>query len=315
MAKIVPLTLLICTTLALATEPRTWEFRDGQWPEVGGQEQVQVRPALEPTLVRVEQLLEQRRAREARRLVLDWLLNNRQHPLRDQGLLLMAESLYQLRDPIKAFYYLDELLDTYPESPLFVPALEKQFQIADSLLSGFRGRFLGLRIISYEDEAIEMLFRIQMRAPGSQLAERSLLRTADHYYATAQYDLAADVYARYAERYPRSPLLDRVLLRQAFSNLAQFRGVRFDPTPVVDAREQLSAILVRFPETAEQENVPGVIERIDRTLARKLYITGDFYQRTGQPSAAVYLYELVLKQYPDTPEAELAQTRLARLSR
>jgi outer membrane assembly lipoprotein YfiO len=314
MGKIVPLTLLICTTLAFGIEPRTWEFRDGQWPEVAAPGGTQARPASEPTLARVEQLLEQRRAREARGLVLNWLLNNRQHPLRDQGLLLMAESLYQLGDRIKAFYYLDELLDTYPESPLFVPALEKQFRIADSFLSGFRGRFLGLRIIGYEDEAIEMLFRIQMRAPGSQLAERALLRTADHYYATAQYDLASDVYGRYADRYPRSPVLDRVLLRQAFANLAQFRGVRFDPTPVVDAREQLSVILTRFPDTAEQENVPGVIERIDRTLARKLYITGDFYQRTGKPSAAAYLYEQVLKQYPDTPEAELAQARLVRLS-
>jgi len=41
-----------------------------------------------------------------------------------------AEVMAGYGDRIKAFYYCDELMDTYPDSGYFYPALELQFQIA-----------------------------------------------------------------------------------------------------------------------------------------------------------------------------------------
>ena len=61
---------------------------------------------------------------------------------------------------------------------------------------------LGVPVLPAEDEAVEMLFRIQQRSPGSPLAERSLLRTADYYYANADYDLAHDAYEFYVQAVP-----------------------------------------------------------------------------------------------------------------
>ena len=40
---------------------------------------------------------------------------------------------YDEDDRILAFYYLDEVMDEYPESRLFYTALQKQFEIADAL--------------------------------------------------------------------------------------------------------------------------------------------------------------------------------------
>src|SRR5205814_9599212 len=65
--------------------------------------------------------------------------------VRDRGLFLMAEAQYRLGDRIKAFYYLDELLDTFPESPLFFTALNRQYDIADKYLTGAKRRVLFFR--------------------------------------------------------------------------------------------------------------------------------------------------------------------------
>src|SRR5205085_3998781 len=131
-----------------------------------------------------------------------------------------------------------------------------------------------------QEEGVEMMYRIQQRSPGSPLAEKALLRTADYYYASADYDLAEDAYGAYVKSYPRSPFVPRVKLRQAYSNLAQFRGLRFDATPVVDAKTQLEAIVQQYPDLAAEENIPSILERIDTTFARKLEVTADFYKRT-----------------------------------
>ena len=297
-------------SIAAGMQPRTAELRGGRWVEV---EQPATQAVQDPRLDRLDEMVERGRYRKARARLVRWFRANPESPLRDRALFLMARALYGYGDRIRSFYYLDELMDTYPESRYFYPALELQYTIADRYLDGYKRRLLGIPLFKAEDEAVEMLYRIQQRSPGSPLAERALLRTADYYYADGQYDLAADVYAAYARNYPRSPTTPRVRLRQAYAYLLQFNGPRFDATPMINAREQLNTIMEEYPELAREEQVPQLLERIDEAMARKLYLTGDFYRRTREPGAAAYLYQYVLERYPESEVADDARQWLARL--
>lgn len=312
-------------SLALAApasaESKTFEFSgDGQWSQVAapataleaGSAATQPAGPI-PTLDRVEHLLRERRSKQAEKLAIKWVLANPAHPQRDRGLFLIARSLYQYGNRIRAYYYLDQLMDEYPSSPHFYAALELQYTIADKYLDGYKRRFFGIPAFHAYDEAVEMLYRIQNRSPGSQLAEKALLRTANFYYNNQDYDFAADTYAAYLRTYPRSPQTQRVKLRQAYSLYAQFRGPRFDATPVIDAREQLRSLAAQSPQLAAEENIPALVEQLDRNLARKLYVTGDFYRRTDEPEGAAYTFKYLTKAYPDTPEADRAERELAKL--
>lgn len=302
---------ILSTAVYAAAPAVTWEFRDGRWQQLPT---VTTQPSLkDETLDRIEQMLNDGQWKQARVGILDWLKQNPASPLRDRGLFLIAEVYYQSDDRIRSFYHLDELMENYPESRFFYPSLEKQYKIADDYLSGHNDKFLGMSIIGREGEAVEMLYRIQQTSPGSPLAEKALLRTADFYYSDLQYDLAADAYNMYAKNYPRSPVVPKVRLRRAFSSLAQFRGVKFDPTPIIDARSQLLDIAQQYPKLAAEENVSVVIEKIDSTFASKLYGQADFYRRTHEPDAAVYSYRLLIKTYPTSPEAVSARKWLAKM--
>src|SRR5262249_14535281 len=155
-----------------------------------------------------------------------------------------------------------EMMDEHPDSKLYPVALEKQYQIADGFLNGYKRRCLKIPMFHAYDEAIEMLYRIQARSPGSQLAEKALLRTANWYYSDQQYDFAADTYAAYLRTYPRSPMVPRIKLRYAFSQYAQFRGPKFDATPVIDAREQLREVIGNYPALAREENIADLVEQL-----------------------------------------------------
>jgi outer membrane protein assembly factor BamD len=246
-------------------------------------------------------------------LLVPWLKANPRAPDRDRGLYLLAELYYHQGDRIRTFYHLDELMDDFPESRYFFPALELQYRIAEAYLDGLKDTFWGLPVISMEDEAIEMMYRIQERSPGSPLAERALRRTADHYFNSSEFDLAGDAYGTFIRLYPRSPEIPQVRLRQAFSSLAQFRGWRFDATPLIDAREQFRQLQLLYPEVAADANAAGWVERIDRDLARKSYNTGDFYRRTNQPRGAAYWFRYVVQTYPNSPEADLARKALSQM--
>src|SRR5688572_27786415 len=112
---------VVTTSTTTAAEPKTWERsgRDG-WEQVNAPAAQATQPATAaaavPALDRVEQLLQEKKSREAKKLAIDWVVANRDHPQRDRGLFLVAQSLYQYGNRIRAFYYLDELMDTYPDS-------------------------------------------------------------------------------------------------------------------------------------------------------------------------------------------------------
>jgi outer membrane assembly lipoprotein YfiO len=272
-------------------------------------------PKTNPTLDRTEALIEARQAKSAHDLLVPWLKAFPQAPDRDRGLYDLARIYIELNYRLRAFYHLDELLDNFPASRLYYPALELQYDIADGYLSGYKETFLGLHIVPATDEAIEMLYRVQERSPGSPIAERALKRSADYYFSTSQFDLAGDAYEFFVRSYPRSAEVPQAKLRRAFASLAQFRSPKFDATPLIDARLQFKAIQAQYPELAAEANVSQWIDHIDADLARKAYITGDFFKRTNSPGAAVYMFRYVRQTYPNSTEARQAEQQLKSMPR
>jgi len=98
-----------------------------------------------------------------------------------------------------------------------------------------------------------------------------------------------------------------MMLRQAFSNYAQFTGIKFDPTPLVNARSQMEDLIDAYPDVATRENIPSFVDAIDKTLARKLWVTADFYRRTDKPDAEKTVLNVLVKQYPQSDEAQQAR--------
>lgn len=307
-------------TTPSAADRQTFKLApDGSWPKLESPTTPAVATPSDateernPALAAIADLVKRGRYEDARRDALRWLLANKSHPLYDRGLYLMASALRGTREYLKGFYYCDELLDEHADSPLYQDALQLQYEIADTYLLGAKDRFIGLRILGRQDEAVDMLFRIQTRAPGSTVAENALLRTADYYYATEQFDLAADAYQAFARGYPRNPIVPEVLLREAYSNLQQFRSANFDSTSLLNARELFRRFRAEYPEIAAERKVDDQLVYIERQLARKLYDTADFYRRTGRKPSAIKVLERLIAQYPSLPEAEDGRQMLARL--
>ncbi|HZZ43001.1 MAG TPA: outer membrane protein assembly factor BamD [Tepidisphaeraceae bacterium] len=298
------------TTLARG-EAQSWELQNGQWRPVGGE--ASTRPVSDATLDRAELLLTHNGYVAAMNMMLTWIKQNKKSPLMDRAILLLAESYFQNGDRLTAFYECDHLMDDFSDSPLYYRALEMQYKIAEEFLDGYRRRLFGMAVLSAEGEAVEMLYRIQQRSPGSPLAEKALLRTADYYYATSQFDLSGDTYTAYVKQYPRSPMVPRARLRAAFSSLAQFRGLPYDATPLLDARTQLIDLAMAYPDLAKEENLEDVMQRIDKSFARKILHTANFYVRTHDRASAVYQYRFLMQAYPDSPEAQEAKQALAKM--
>ena len=92
---------------------------------------------------------------------MEWLKKNPKGIERDRAMFILAQYYFRNNDRLWCFYQCDEILENYPDSRLFFQVLELQFKVADAFLTGYKKRILGLPILSMEDAALEMLFRIQ----------------------------------------------------------------------------------------------------------------------------------------------------------
>lgn len=243
-----------------------------------------------------------------------WIDRHPGHPLMPEALLLRGDAKVVEGDYYKALFDYEQLVRRYPGSAQFHVALEREFEIARLFAGGTNRKLLGLRLIPAEGEAEELLIRIQERAPGSPLAEQAGKHLADYYYGDGQMYLASEAYDLFVENYPNSPWARAAMQRQIEANLATFKGPRYDPTGLFEARSRIDRFEQSYPGAAEEADVPALRIRIDESLAEKKMVAARWYEGQGQSVSAAFMYERVIERHPRSTAAQQALRRLRALA-
>ncbi len=286
--------------------PPGWELRNGSWVPL-------VQPGSGTPEEQVAWMIKDLR-NGLTATVIDhakkWAKANPRHPLLPQVLLLQGDAEVLRGNKYAALYSYEDLLNGFPTSELFLPTLEREYNIADAFLNGYKRKFLGFRILPTTEDALELLDRIQDRQRGSALAEQAGLRKADYYFASGKFQDAVDAYTDFLKRYRYSQYVRKAEIRRVEASLGNFRGVLFDFTPLYDARTEMAAIVNEFPQSAEELQARAIDDRIYQLEGQKELEIARYYLRAGKKHAAGYYYNRVVANWPDTSFADQARKEL-----
>ncbi len=280
-------------TPATAQETRTLDEMDTWRP-----------PTEEPSeealqLTQARQALARGEAGRALSLVEAWLERYPMSQFRPEALLVQGDALLAQGDEYKAAFAYEDLIRRYPMSEYFVPALEREFQIAVAYANGLRRRFFGtFRIIDATPEAQEILIRIQERLPGSSLAERAGMELADFYFRIRDMSLAVEAYDVFIKNYPRSRHINKARLRLIAAYLAQFKGPAYDSSGLVEATVKIKELQATEPAVAQQIGAEALLVRIYESEAAKLALQARWYRQTGDFIGSERTIRALMKQYP-----------------
>ncbi len=253
-------------------------------------------PASPQSQLRQAQLaLARGEAGRAFNLASGWLDRFPADPLRAHALLLKGDSLLAQGDEYKALYDYEELVRKYPGSDVFVTALQREYEIATAYANGLRRKFFGtFRWINTEDDAQELLIRIQERLPGSELAEQAGMELADFYFRKRDLLLAADAYDLFVKNYPRSRQVEKARLRLIYSLFASYKGPLYDARGLFEASARLKELQALDPLTAQRVGADALLVRIYESEASKLLSEAGWYSYVDDPiSAEVFIRRLV----------------------
>lgn len=261
-------------------------------------------PEADPTpaqqqLTLARQALARGDAGRALNLVDAWIERYPTHPLRPEALLVQGDALLAQGDEYKAAFSYEDLIRRYPMSEWFVPALEREFQIAVAYANGLKRKFFGtFRIIDAGAEAQEILIRIQERLPGSALAERAGMELADYYFRIRDMSLAVEAYEVFIQNYPRSRQINKARLRLIASYLAQFKGPPYDSSGLVEATIKIKELQAIEPAVAQQIGADAILVRIYESEAAKLALQARWYRQTSDFIASERTVRRLLRDFP-----------------
>jgi hypothetical protein len=224
-------------------------------------------------------------------------------PLIPQAFLIRADAT-AVNNEYEALYDYETIIKSFPGSPEYVTAVERELEIGVRYLNGLNRKQLGLRWVGAESVGEELLLRVHERMPGSQLGERAVIELGDYYYRELDLASAAVVYQSFAINYPRSAYVMRAKQRQVFANLGQFKGPRYDTISLLD-----SAVLIRrfqneYPAQAVAVGLDdALLTRIEDSRAEQLYETATWYMDRGDPVSSRVVLRRLLRNYPQTAAA------------
>jgi outer membrane protein assembly factor BamD (BamD/ComL family) len=294
-----------------ASEPTTSRYRLDDRAGWSRSEESEPAPGSDAAEIRrARELLADERPSAALRLLDEFIERASSEGSRyfDEALLLRGDAKVARDEEFDALYDYERLIRSYPSSPYFVTAIERETRIADLYLEGLKLRFLGFRLIDGEDIAIELLIRAQERLPGSAIAERAAIRIADYYYAKREMRLARDAYDLYLANFPNGPSRVHAQRRLIYADMARFKGPRYDGSALLDVRLRIEDFAERFPNEAAASGInEGLIARIDESTAAAMLESARWYLNVDDPSAARYTLRRLLRLHPRTIAAQRAR--------
>lgn len=310
-----PVYLTFCTATLLAlplcvASADDLEFTDGTWVKVTPPAEGSV----EAKVARIRKQVEQGKSGKAIKAARKFLKNHADNRACEEVLMLAGQAEMNRGRYYKAYGWFEKQLGRYPSGAHFNRSLNYEYDIAEAFLRGRKRRIGVIFRIGARDEGLEILSRIAEHARGSGTADKALMRIADFHFHRAQYPEAADAYDFYLVRFPKSPSAAHATFQAARATYAQFKGVAFDDTPLIDAEQRFANFEARFPLAAKRAGVRKKLVQIHSLRANKVYADARFYERVDRLDAAKYYYKQVIELYPNTSWADSARKDLDRLS-
>ncbi len=254
---------------------------------------------VDPMLQQAQVALAHNEPQRAVALVENFLEQNPLSPMRADALLIKGDADLAMDNEWQALFSYEEIARRYATTAVFVPALEREFEVARAYAHGLRKKFFGtFRVLDAGDDAQEILIRIQERLPGSELAERAGMELADYYFRIRDMPLAADAYDLFAQNYPRSKQVVKARLRLIYSYYAQFKGPEFEGKGLEEATDKIKALQNDEPAVAQKIGADALLVRIDESEAARLKAQADWYIRVQDWIAAERMIRVLVKRFP-----------------
>ncbi|MDX2002556.1 MAG: outer membrane protein assembly factor BamD [Chitinophagales bacterium] len=154
------------------------------------------------------------------------------------------------------------------------------------------------------DKAIPLFEELITLRKGTQSIDEVYYLFAMSHYKNGNFLVAAFHFKNINDSYPSSPYAEECLYMVGVSNAELSPDIPLDQTYTEKAIEAFQLFVNRYPNSQFLEKSNQQITALRRKLEMKALNAAELYFKTGHYKAAATAFSNVLKQFPDTKDAE-----------
>lgn len=157
-------------------------------------------------------------------------------------------------------------------------------------------------------DAVDYFQEVERQHPYSEWSRRAILMQIYAYYQANDYQESIAAADRFIALFPGNPSAPYAFYMKALCNFEQITDVGRDQGYAQQALDGLRDVARRYPGTSYAIDATVKIDMVNDQLAGKEMAIGRYYQRAGQPLAALNRYKAVInnpayQRTSHTPEA------------
>ena len=147
---------------------------------------------------------------------------------------------------------------------------------------------------------------------GSDKAEKAYFCYAYTHYHLKQYLLGAYYFKNFSNTFLNSEFREEAAFMSAYSNYQLSPTYRLDQGNTIAAIEEFQLFVNLFPESKRVDECNKLIDILRRKLEEKAYSEGELYFNLRQYQSAVISFDNLLRDYPESPDAERVRYLVAK---
>ncbi len=210
----------------------------------------------------------------------------------------------------KAFHDYQTIVERYPRSEHFEPALEAEYTIAKAYLDGRRVDVYGVPTIPSMAKAEEMFKKIVTNGPFSKIAPLAQYGIGQALEKSGSITSSVTAYQQVVDRYPNSEVAADAMYQIGYVYLQASRATGYDETAAVRAQEAFEDFLVKYPNSHKVPQAQDNLKTLQGRKSNDAFNIARFYDKQHNYKAAYVYYNEVLQQQPDSQQATRAKTRM-----
>lgn len=205
-------------------------------------------------------------------------------------------------------------VDRYPYSERANDAIEHEYDLAEDMLQGKKTKILGMEIMPAVDIAVSLYEHIVRVAPYGPYGVKAQYRLGEAYVVLGEWEQAERAYQAVVDEYPNSEYAPKAKYQMARVSYRASVQQEYHLAAADQAIEKFEGFKSSYPDSTLRFEANEVISELRHKKAQSFYDTGTFYQQRRKYKSARIYFRDILRQFPDTPSAELARKRLDEIS-
>ena len=234
-------------------------------------------------------------------------------PEASKAQLAYARIMYDRNDYKDVFDEFQYLIDNFAGEFPYEEALDKQFRIANYLMTARRMKFLFMSGFKIQEQALPLFEKIVKNAPSWKNSIEAQYNIGIINEDMGEYSEAITAYDAVRYRYPDSERAADASFRRAYCfYLTANESIR-DEISCRKALSALASFIADYPKHASFELASKSRDELDDRLANMYLERAKFYDKTGRKKAAVIAYEDFMRKFSSSRQAGDVSIRIETL--